>query len=296
VRTLSAGLTAHLATRAHTRATMLLLALRNGTFLGVTDHDRDITYNLLGTPVTYRADTGILASDVSLTAGMEADNYEVTGPIADVVTQAEVLGGAYNRARAYLFQVNWKSLSDGAIKILAGNVSEARVEGGKFVFEIRSDFDRFNQVVGKVITNNCPHDFGDANCGVVPESTTLTVTSVTDAMRFTGTFTGGPFANDYFNLGTCEPLAGVNAGADKIEIIDWTSGGLVELFMPLAQEPEIGDTFTIKTGCSKARKSDDPTVRTCLSYDNVVNFGGFPEVPGSDQVLKPTIPGQGNDD
>jgi uncharacterized phage protein (TIGR02218 family) len=203
------------------------------------------------------------------------------------------VGGMYNRARAYLFQINWRSPSDGAAKILAGNVAEARVEGGKFVFEIRSDFDRFNQVVGQLITNQCPHDFGDANCGVTPESITGTVTAVTDAMRFTVSFAGA-YADDYFNLGTCTPLTGANAGGDKLEIIDWTSAGVVELFMPLAATPEIGDTFTIKTGCSKARKSDDVTVRTCLSYDNVVNFGGFPEVPGSDQVMKATIPGQGD--
>jgi uncharacterized phage protein (TIGR02218 family) len=272
---------------------MVLFVCRNGDTLGVTDHDKDIPFNLpeaaIGT-ATYRADTGIMPSDISLSAGLDADNCEIRGPIGDVVTRAEVIGGKYNRARVYLFQVNWRSVVDGAADIMAGNVSEARVEGGEFVFEIRSDFDRFNQVVGNVITNNCRFDFGDADCGVVPESAT-----VTDAMRFTGSV-AGTFANDYFNLGKCTPLTGANAGGDPIEILDWTSGGLVEVFMPFAQEPYIGDTFLVETGCSKARKSEDPTVRTCLTYDNVVNFGGFPEVPGSDQVLKPTIPGQGNDD
>jgi uncharacterized phage protein (TIGR02218 family) len=293
VRTLSTAFTSHIAGTAHTRCTMLLLALRNGTFLGITDHDRDIEYNLLGDTVTYQAGTGILTSDISLSAGLDADNYEVTGPIGDVVTLPEVVGGMYNRARAYLFQINWRSPSDGAAKILAGNVAEARVEGGKFVFEIRSDFDRFNQVVGQLITNQCPHDFGDANCGVTPESITGTITAVTDAMRFTVSFAGA-YADDYFNLGEAVPLTGANAGGMPVEIFDWTSAGVVELFMPLAATPAIGDTFTIKTGCSKVRMSDDVTVRTCLSYDNVVNFGGFPEVPGSDQVMKATIPGQGD--
>jgi uncharacterized phage protein (TIGR02218 family) len=293
VRTLSAGFETHLSGRAHSRCLMLLLVLIDGTKIGVTDHDRDIEYNLLGDTVTYQAGTGILASDISLSASLDADNYEVTGPIADVVTLEAIIGGGFNRARAYLFQVNWQSLSDGTAKILAGNVSEARVEGGKFVLEIRSDFDRFNQVVGQLITNQCPHDFGDANCGVTPEEITGTVTAVTDAMRFTVSFAGA-YADDYFNLGTCTPLTGTNAGGDKLEIIDWTSAGVVELFMPLAATPEIGDTFTIKTGCSKSRMSSDVTVRTCLTYDNVVNFGGFPEVPGSDQVMKATIPGQGD--
>ena len=161
-RTLSAGLTSHLATRSHTRCNMLLLDLRDGTSIGVTDHDKDISFDIGDGTVTYQAGTGILTSDVSLSAGLDADNYEVTGPIADVVTLEAVVGGRFNRARARLFQVNWKRLTDGAIKLLAGNVSEARIEGGKFVFEIRSDADRFNQVVGRLIINNCDADHGDA--------------------------------------------------------------------------------------------------------------------------------------
>jgi hypothetical protein len=35
-------------------------------------------------------------------------------------------------------------------------------------------------------------------------------------------------------------------------------------------------------------------VPTCKTYNNVLEFGGYPEVPGSDQVLKTAFPGQGN--
>jgi uncharacterized phage protein (TIGR02218 family) len=288
VRTLSTALTSHVAGRSHTRATMLLLELRDGTSIGVTDHDKDLNYNILGSGiVSYQAGTGILTSDISLQAGLDADNYEVTGPIGELVTIEAVLGGRFNRARAYLFQVNWKQLSDGAIKLLAGNVSEARIEGGKFVFEIRSDADRFNQVVGRLIVNNCDADHGDARCGRVPESVVGTVTAVTDEMRFTVSYTGS-YANDYFNAGTVEALTGDLAGTDEVEIFDWTVGGAIVLFAPLAERPAIGDTFTVKRGCGKARQD-------CIDRDNILNFRGFPEVPGSDQILRATIPGQGND-
>jgi uncharacterized phage protein (TIGR02218 family) len=275
---------------------MLLLELRDGTSIGVTDHDKDLNYNILGSgTVTYQAGTGILTSDISLQTGLDADNYEVTGPIGELVTLEAILGGRFNRARAYLFQVNWKKLSDGAIKLLSGNVSEARIEGGKFVFEIRSDCDRFNQVVGRLIVNNCDADFGDARCGITPEEIAGTVTAAaSDGLSFTVSFTGS-YANNYFNLGQVEFTSGDLNGTAPVEIFDWTSGGVVTLFAPLAEAPAVGDTCTIKVGCTKARSSSDPTVRTCKFYDNVINFRGFPEVPGSDQILRATIPGQGGE-
>jgi uncharacterized phage protein (TIGR02218 family) len=288
VRTLGAGLTSHLAGRAHTRATMLLLVLRDGTSIGVTNHNKNLDFDIIGEgSVTYQSGTGILTSDVSLQSGLDADNYEVTGPIAELVTKEAVLGGRFNRARAYLFQVNWKDPTQGAIKLLAGNVSEARLEGGRFIFEVRSAFDRYNQVVGRLITNQCDADYGDARCGATPESITFTVSAVTDEMSFTGTFSGS-FVDDYFNFGTIEFTTGDLTGTDPVEIHDWTAGGVVTTFTPLAERPAIGDIATIKRGCPKSRAG-------CMERNNIVNFRGFPEVPGSDQVLRATIPGQGND-
>jgi uncharacterized phage protein (TIGR02218 family) len=285
-RTLTAGMTGHLSTRSHTRCNMLLLDLRDGTSIGVTDHDKDIDYDIGDGSVTYQSGTGILTSDVSLSASLDADNYEVTGPIGDTVTLEAIAGGRFNRARARLFQVNWKDTTQGAIKLLAGNVSQGRVEGGRFVLEIRSDFDRFNQVVGRLITNNCDADYGDARCGATPESVVGTVASVSSALSFTVTFTGS-YANDFFNGGTVEALTGDLAGTDPVEIFDWTSGGAITLFAPLAEAPAVGDTFTVKRGCGKSRAD-------CMARNNILNFRGYPEVPGTDQIFKPTIPGQGN--
>lgn len=291
-RTLSVALTEHLSGRSHTRCNMLLLDLDDGTSIGITDHDKDLDYDIGDGSVTYASGTGILTSNVSLSCGMDADNYEVSGPVNDTFTLAGIIGGKFNGARARLFQANWKDLTQGAIKIMAGDVREARVEGGKFVLEVRSDMDRYNQTVGKVITNQCDADFGDSRCGVTPTSITGTVTAVNDALHFVISFSG-TYADDFFNLGTVIGLTGANTGT-TMEILDWTSAGAIVLFAPLAEEPAIGDTFTIKNGCSKLRKSDTVGVPTCLTYSNVINFRGFPEVPGSDQVLRTAFPGQGN--
>lgn len=287
-RTLGGALTAHIATRSHTLCYMLLLDLRDGTSIGVTSHDEDIDFDIGDGVVTYLAGTGIFPSDIVLSAGLDTDNCEVTGPIDAIVTREMILGGRFDRARARLFRVNWKSLGSGAIKELAGNVSQARLEGGRFVAEIRSDMDRLNQIVGKLIVNNCDADYGDARCGDTPTEVVGTVTAVTDAMRFSVSYSGS-YANNFFNLGTVTPLTGANAGGLEVEIFDWSVAGATELFTSLASDPVIGDTFTIRDGCAKSRAA-------CMAHDNIINFRGFPEVPGSDQILRPTIPGQGNDD
>jgi hypothetical protein len=104
-------------------------------------------------------------------------------------------------------------------------------------------------------------------------------------MRFTVSFTG-TYADDFFNKGVVIGLTGANEGT-TVEIYDWTAAGAIVLFAPLADAPEIGDTFTVRDGCGKSRAD-------CMAHDAIEWFRGFPEVPGSDQVLKPAIPGQGS--
>jgi uncharacterized phage protein (TIGR02218 family) len=106
-----------------------------------------------------------------------------------VVTRAAVLGGRYTRARARLFMVDWSTLSDEAA-IMAGKVAEARVEGGKFVLEVRSAADAFNQVIGRTLSPYCSADFGDTQCGVTRTAYPCTVTAVTSRFQFTTTSAG----------------------------------------------------------------------------------------------------------
>lgn len=282
-RTIAAPLVTHLATRSHTRCEMLLLDLQDGTSLGLTTHDVDLDFDIGDGVVTYLAGTGIFPSDISLNATLDADNYEVRGPIGDVVTREAVLGGRYNRARARLFQVNWESLGSGAIKIMAGNVSQVRPEGGQFVFEIRSDFDRFNQTVGRLLTPYCEGDHATC-CVQIAAETATTIASAVDAMTFDIVATLDPA--DHVN-GRLWFTSGAMNGTAPVEIFS-ISGNTVTLFAPLADTPGVGDALVVKEGCDRTRAM-------CLArFNNVVEFRGFPEVPGTDQVLRPAIPGEGD--
>lgn len=291
MRTLSAGLTTHLAGKAHSRAAMLRLDLVDGTTIAVTDHNQTIPFDLGDGSVDYSPSTGILPSDLTLGVGFDGSEIEVTGPIGDTVTRAAIIGGRFDDAVARFFQVNWRNTAQGPVRLLKGYVVLAEVMGGKFKLTIRGEANKFTQQVGLTITPYCRHDFGDAMCGVTPEEITGTVTAAASERQFTVSFTGS-YANDYFNRGKVSFDTGDLAGTRPVEIADWTSGGVVKLFMPLAAVPEVGDTCTIKTGCLKIARSSTPGDRTCKFYDNVVNFGGFADVPGSDSVLPYQVPGE----
>ena len=280
-RTLSVSMQSHLAGRSHTRCSMLRLDLRDGTSIGITDHDRDLTYNLGDGALTYFADTGILPSDVAFAVGLDADNYEVSGPIGDTVTLTALLGGRLDRARARLFQVNHRNLSHGAIALMAGNVTEARAEGGRFVLEIRNDFDRFNQTVGNIITNYCSGEH--PNCCVnMGAETATTVTAVISVLEFTVAAT----LTDRHVPGRLWFTSGALDGTLPMEIVR-RSGDTVELFQPLVEPPQIGDALVVKEGCNRTRTM-------CRDrFDNVLEFRGYPEVPGSDQIMRQPVPGQG---
>lgn len=282
-RTLGGPLTAHLATRAHTRCGMVLLRLADGAEIGITDHDRDLSFDIGTGPVVYSSSTGVLPSSLTLTEGFDADSIELVGPIGDTFTLQAALGGRFDRAEAYVFEVNWKSLASGPIRLLRGKVGEARPEGGRFVVSIRSLVDAFNQAIGRVITPYCDADFGDDRCGYDPLEAEATVATVTDGMRFTVTF-AGDYAEDFFNAGTVLFTSGELAGAGAVEIFDWSSAGAIVLFEPLADAPQTGDELILRQGCPKTRAA-------CREFGNILNFRGFPEVPGSDQVLKYPVPG-----
>jgi len=283
VRTLANGMKGHLALDAQKRCMMIRLDLADGTVLAVTDHDNDISFDLGDGAATYSAGTGIMPSDLELATGLSGSDIEITGPIGDDVSRIGVIGGRYTDARARVFQVNWSDLANGAIALLSGFVTKADVSGGQFSFTISSDAAKYGQSIGRVISAYCDADFGDARCGLVIAPLAATVTAVTDERAFTVSFSG-TYADDYFNKGTVSFVTGALAGIRPVEVFDWTAAGVVTLWTALPEAPQVGDTLEISQGCGKTRAD-------CLAFDNVINFRGFPDVPGTDQVLRYPNPG-----
>jgi uncharacterized phage protein (TIGR02218 family) len=293
MRTLSASWEAMLATRQHYRATCVLIETRAGDSFGLTTHDVALSIDIgeLYDPVTYDP-RGMLPSEVVLSSGFEASNFEIRGPLGAIYTEANVIGGRFNRATVKLFQVKWNELIAGNLEILKGDITECRVEDDEFIFEVRSIQDRFNQTIGRTTSPYCPYDFGDSRCTVEKTDYPGTITAVISDLQLEVDLPGGGGQN-FFQHGELLFSTGQLAGNPPVAIISSITSGLITLFEPLIDLPAEGDSIIVHRGCSKLRISyDNPELPTCMTYLNAINFGGEDAMPGTDQALKYPVPGQ----
>jgi uncharacterized phage protein (TIGR02218 family) len=282
----------HLKRRSQQLCWLLRLDLRDGTVLGFTDHDRVLDFDLgdAAGSVSYRPDHGMAISNITTGIGLDAGNYEATFPIAPSprpFTREAVTGGRFNRCEARLMRVVWSDLAAGARKFMFGNAGEWRVEGDRAIVEVRDQRDRLNQTIGRQIQNQCDADYADqVECFATPLEIAGTVQAGATATQLTVAYSGGPYADGTFDRGTLIGLTGGNAGLVK-PIWSWSDNGDgtadVEMFIPLVEAPAAGDTFTVRDGCARTREA-------CMAHGQILNFRGFPDVPGQ-KALKPALPG-----
>jgi hypothetical protein len=124
----------------------------------------------------------------------------------------------------------------------------------------------------------CPAALGDSECGVNLAS--FTHTGTLDAVDATGlqlTDAARAEANGYFDYGLITMTSGASSGY-SMEIKSYTTG-VILLQQPLPFGISAGDTYSARAGCDK-------TISTCKNtFNNIVNFRGFPHLPGQDRVL-----------
>lgn len=259
----------------------LVIEARDGTRACFTSLDEPQTIDLdLGAGDEICSESMVLSA-VTLACGLDASFFEVQGALGGAIERAAVLGGKWQDASAWLVRIS-PGVS-GVIPIMAGKVRDARAPGSRFIFEVRNQADQLNQTIGRTVTPYCPKKFGSVECGGTPVELSATVTGVTDALRLTVGFTG-TFAHDYFNFGRIIFTSGALDGVISENIFDWISGGAnagsLVLWLPLPSLPEVGDTLTIEQGCGHIRSD-------CMARQgDALNFGGEPDVPGTDQILR----------
>lgn len=90
----------------------------------------------------------------------------------------------------------------------------------------------------------------------------------------------GPYPDDWFDHGVLTFESGLNKGR-RVEIKNWTSASKrIDLVVPLPYTIAVDDVVSFYAGCNKDRE----TCRT--KFGNVINFRGFPDVPGNDFFIR----------
>lgn len=271
----SSGLAAHLAGRATTLAWLWRIQRTDAQVFGFTSHDADIVLD----GVTYVAAYGIDPSALQAGVGLAVGNAEVqTVFYASGMTEDDLRAGVWDHADVRVRLVNWQDTGHGVLKMLRGWLGEVQHDGFRYTAELRGLADLLNRPSGEIVSPSCPHTFCDAACTLDPASYTSTgeVLSVTSAREFDTDLTGA--AVDAYAGGMLTWTGGANAGR-AMEVKNNDAAGNFTLHLPMVGPVQAGDTFSVILGCPK-------TSAFCSAQGNLVNFGGFPDVPGTDRALR----------
>jgi uncharacterized phage protein (TIGR02218 family) len=286
VRTMSAALAAHFAGWTHSHCTLVRVDLEDGSAFGLTDHNLVIPYDLEDGEIDYRPD-GMVLSDISMSADLDPDSFEIRVPISDQsITRRMVMGRRFNGALVRVFEINHGRKVDGHAPIIGGQVMDVTADGDTAVLECMSAFIRLNQVLGRQAIPYCDADFADERCGATDEFIAATVIAVTSDMVFTVSFAGS-WADGYFDFGHCEWLTGPLANTRADDIFTWTAAGQVTLFSPSNENPTIGDTLRVHRGCPKTR------AECIVRQGNAKRMRACPEMPGNEKIMQAPLPGEG---
>jgi uncharacterized phage protein (TIGR02218 family) len=290
MRTISAALQDKLDSGVTTLCRCWLITRNDGVVQGFTDHDENV---VLGA-VTCLAGSGLTGSEATQTLGLAVDTSEFSGALsADTLNEDDLAAGLYDAAAIELWLVDW-SEPDLSVLLAKGTLGEVKREGLAFTAELRGLSQRLAEDTGRLFNTTCSADLGDARCkvdlGDAAYRGSGTVTTVTATSSFTASGLDD-FDNGRFTAGKLTFTSGANANL-SIEVKTHSKGDTVsfDLWQAMPQAFAAGDAFTVTAGCDKR-------FQTCHDkFDNVVNFRGFPHIPGNDFVVSYPVPGeQGND-
>lgn len=272
-------LKARLASGANQLARCWELTRTDGERLGFTDHDCGLTFDGL----TFEASAGLTAGALERSTGLSVDNAQAVGALrSDRLSEADILAGRLDDARVRQWLVDWTD-PDARVLLFDGTIGEIRTGAGAFEAELRGQAEALNVPVGRAYLKTCDRDLGDAKCRVDTSdpafSAEVSVVEVDGLVRFRWA-PERTYPDGWFNDGAFFWTRGANEGLRARVRLDRTEDGArwVTLWSEARAVVAEGDRFRIVAGCDKH-------LATCKAkFNNVLNFRGFPHMPGEDWV------------
>lgn len=266
------GIQAHLDLNVTTLAWCWKATRRDGAIFGFTSHDQNLTID----GIIYYAETGLNATNAQAKVGTSVDNLEVGGMLdSNTITEEDLRSGLWDGCEIKVFIVNWKNTVQ-QLTIQVGTLGDVTIKKLQFTAEMRSLAQFLQNTIGRIITKRCDADFGDTRCGI--NIATYTLTDSVGIVLSDSSF----ISNTTLSLNPFGKLtwtSGLNSGS-SMEVKSIATNNIT-LVLPMANSIQIGDTFSIHSGCDKNFTS----TTGCSSYSNQINFRGFPFIPGVDAIM-----------
>lgn len=282
----AAGLDAHLAGGVTGVARCWRVTRQDGQRFGFTDHDCPLIFD--GT--VFKAESGLTASALAQSTGLAVDNTEAVGALSDAaITEADIESGRFDGATVEAWLVQWSNPENRVLQF-RGTFGELERQAGGFKVELRGLTEAMNREQGRVYQRGCSAVLGDAACGFDLATPGYMHEGPVDAVEDQRVLIFGGlngFEPRWFERGRLRVLSGPAAGLVAVIKNDRFTGGdrRVELWQALRAELGTGDAVRLEAGCDKR-------METCrLKFSNLLNFRGFPDIPGDDWVM--AYPGNG---
>ena len=279
MREMPDGLAARLRAGAATLCRCWRIERRDGRIFGFTDHDEDVDLDGL----TCRAATALSASDAKGGLGLDVDGLEAAGALSDEALKAEELAaGLFDGARVELWLVDWQA-PENRLRLFTGRLGRVRRGEVHFEAELRGLAAALNETRGRLYGHLCDAELGDARCGVNIADPRWRGTGTVIAADGTQVRINGlsGYAEGLFVHGRLEVTSGAARGFSAAVRAHALRGAetIVGLDSPVPADLALGDAVTLTAGC-------DRSLATCRDrFANVVNFRGFPHMPGNDFLI-----------
>lgn len=284
MKTLTSEMQSALSTEAAKLCYCWRIERQDGTIVGFTEHDQDLTFDSL----TYQSADGIQATTIVQSLGLAVDNLNLDGAISSSsLNEADLDNGLYDDAEVELYLVDWSDVSTRMV-VARGSVGEVKRFETAFSTEFRSLAHRLNQKIGRIYQRYCDANLGDSRCkrDVTGATFTLSSGAVTAADGRVLDVTGADgYSDGWFDRGLMTVLTGAAAGA--ILEVKEHAGETIELWLPPPTAISVTDTVKLVAGCDKS-------YNTCKGkFGNGTNFRGCPHIPGNDVLAWIASPGDG---
>jgi len=270
------------------RAQIWRIVRLDGTAFRYTSHDEPVTFR--GEVYTPCYSLRQTATSGGITSGSDAGDAEITGLISDsAITEEDLANGLFDGASVEVWLLPWDtSTTIVPRRLTKGVVARLEHNPTSYTATVQTPGVKLTQSpLLQAYTPACRWDLGSPECGVNLDSTYLEIGSVTNifpreainAITFRKFVdTSRTESDGFFDNGTLTWTSGSNTGVTA-EIKSYESGTF-ELWDVLPNEIELGDAYEVLPGCAK-------TTADCSGkFSNLINFGGFPNIPGRDSIYE----------
>jgi hypothetical protein len=159
-----------------------------------------------------------------------------------------------------------------------GNIGQVNTSGQRFSSELMGLAKKLEKPLVKPYLAGCSAAFGDSECTL--DLAPYTISGVVDSVDDSGLVITDATISEPINTYAYGIITMTSGGSSGYSMeVKSSTVGTITLQQRLPFGVQSGDSYTLVRGCDKQ-------FSTCSGYSNVINFRGFPDMPGQDRVLQ----------